>query len=101
MLPSFISFFEDSLIFGYSKKGLESNASKSDGSKCDGDHNKMVCGTNNVYCASTKISNPDEKSSLGPGNVVTPKELNASAIMLLQDVEVKLGNGTTTASIEQ
>ena len=69
------------------------------GSKCSGDHSRMVCGSGNIYCAAAKFSKNVRKTSptSKATDIVDTQELQADTILLLEDVTVKLGSSSTQA----
>ena len=63
---------------------------KGNGNKCRGDHSRMVCGSNNIYCAATKVA----KNCLSTADQScdhTAHDVEGEALMLLEDIKFKKG----------
>ena len=72
---------------------------KADGSKCTGDHSKMVCGTRNVYCAVTQVASSMLDSKSVKDRIVSQDKLEAETVMLLEDVPVKVGDKLVSSRV--
>ena len=68
---------------------------KGNGNKCRGDHSRMVCGSNNIYCAATKVA----KNCLSTADQScdhTAHDVEGEALMLLEDIKFKKGSKFST-----
>ena len=68
------------------------NKDKGTGTSCHGDHSRMVCGSGNVYCATTSYSRAVVDESSDSDTI----PVNEETIMLLEDVRINSSNTCRT-----
>ena len=74
------------------------NLVQASGGKCTGDHSKMVCGSGHAYTASAKVHRSGQLAC-GTEQVVTAEDLDADVMMLLEDVDISLGDKSAVARV--
>ena len=68
------------------------NKDNGTGTSCQGDHSRMVCGSGNVYCATTSYSKAVFNESSDSDTI----PVNEETIMLLEDVRINSSNAQST-----